>query len=499
MKNPLLTALLGLLLSPIAWAQSTPEKPSDGFKITGRINGLKDTTCILAHYFGSTQYIPKDTARVDKAGNMIFEGKKSLPQGLYMVVAPTKNPYIQFLVTDDQQFSFETDTANIVKAMKVTDSKENEAFYAYQQQLASFSDEAQAINMQKKVRNDAVSVAMFNKQLGDLQKKANDYRNQFIKDNTGTFAVKLFKATAEPDVPTAPKASNGRPDSTWVFSYFKSHFWNDFDFADERFVRTPILQQKIERYIKELTVQNPDSLIKEADFLVNKAIAGKNSEVKYYTIYYITKEYEQPKVMGTDGLFVHMFEKYYKTGIMTVSDSSTLKSIGERVATLKPNLIGKVLVSPVISDTLKRPINFSAIKADYTVVFFYSPTCGHCRESAPKVKKFVDTYKGKGIELVAIAIDQSPEEWKKFIREFKLKNAINGYDFTYRTDYRHQYDVWTTPTIYVLDKSKKIIARKLPVEQMEDFILFHKRQQASAQAPKVPAVAPANAKASVKK
>ncbi|GAB4054477.1 thioredoxin-like domain-containing protein [Spirosoma litoris] len=498
MKNLLLTALLGVLLLPAASAQSTAETPSAGFRITGQIKGLKDTTCVLAHYFGSTQYIPKDTARVDAAGNMVFEGKKSLPQGLFLVVVPKKG-YLQLLITDDQQFSFETDTTNMIKDMKVTGSKENELFYAYQQQLSKLSDEAQALNIQRKIRTDDVSKAMFNKQMGDLQKQANDYRVQFLKENPTTFAAKLFKATAEPEVPPAPKASNGRPDSVWVFNYFKNHFWDDFDFADERFVRTPFLQQKIERYIKELTVQTPDSLIKEADFLVNKAIAGKNTEVKYYTIYYITSQYEQPKVMGTDGLFVHMFEKYYKTGIMTVSDSSTLKSIGERVATMKPNLVGKILVSPVMSDTLRRPIAFQNIKADYTVVFFYSPTCGHCRESAPKVKKFVDDYKGKGVEVVAIAIDQSPEDWKKFIKEFKLGNAINGYDFSYRTDYRHQYDVWTTPTIYILDKNKKIIARKLPVEQMEDFMLFHKRQQAAQLAKKPAAVAPANAKASVKK
>ena len=494
MKKLLLATLLGLSLLPIAWAQTA----DNGFKIVARVKGLKDTTCVLAHYFGATQYIPKDTARVDGNGNMVFEGKNRLPEGLFIVVMPKKG-YLQFLITDDQQFSFETDTANVIKNMKVTGSKENELFYAYQQQLSQLSEDAQALNLQKKIRNDAVSTAMLNKQLGDLQKQANDYRTVFLKDNSGTFAAKLFKATAEPEVPPAPKASNGRPDSLWVFNYFKQHFWDDFDFADERFVRTPILQQKVERYIKELTVQSPDSLIKEADYLVGKAIAGKNKEVKYYTIYYITSQYEQPKVMGTDGLFVHMFEKYYATGVMTVSDSSTLKSIGERVATMKPNLVGKVMVSPIISDTLRRPIAFQNIKADYTVLFFYSPTCGHCRESAPKLKKFVDDYKGKGIEVVAIAIDQSPEEWKKFIKEFKLGNAINGYDYSSRTDYRHQYDVWTTPTVYVLDKNKKIIARKLPTEQIEDFILFNKRQQAATAAKKPGAVAPANAKASVKK
>ena len=494
MKIFLLALLAGFLSLSVLQAQSTTQALSDGFKITGHIAGLKDTTCVLAHYFGATQYIPKDTARVDGAGNMVFEGKKSLPQGLFLVVVPRKG-YIQLLITDNQQFSFDTDTASIINAMKISGSKENELFYAYQQKLSKFSEEAQAITMQKKIRNDAASSALANKQLNDLQKQANEYRAQFLTDNPNTFAAKLFKASAEPEVPPAPKAANGRPDSIWIFNYYKDHFWDGFDFSDERFVRTPFLQSKIERYIKELTVQVPDSLIKEADFVVNKAIAGKNSDIKYYTIYYITSQYEQPKVMGTEGLFVHMFEKYYKTGIMTVSDSSTLKAIGERVAAIKPNLVGKTMVAPIVSDSLRRPINLSAIKADYTVVFFYSPTCGHCRESAPKLKKLIDNYKGKGVEVLAIAIDQSPEEWKKFIKEFKLGNAINGYDYAHKNDFRNQFDVFTTPTVNVLDKNKKILAHKLPAEQIEDFILFQKRQQGD----KKTDAAPKNAKASVKK
>ncbi|WP_338871066.1 thioredoxin-like domain-containing protein [Spirosoma sp. SC4-14] len=479
MKNLFLTVLSGLFLTTSSLAQSsTSSNQPEGFKITGQIKGVNDTTCVLAHYFGATQYIPKDTARVDANGNMVFEGKKSLPEGLYMVVAP-KNRYIQFLMTSDQDFSFQTDTTNVIKSMKVTGSKENELFYAYQQGLANFYDESKALDTERKLRNDATTAAMVNQKMSDLQKRAQAFRDQFFKENNGTFAAKLIKASAEPDVPPAPKAANGRPDSSWVFNYFKSHFWDDYDFSDERFVRTPILQTKLDRYIKELTVQNADSLIKSADFVVGKAQAGKSKETLSYAVWYITSQYERPKVMGTDGLFVHMFEKYYATGIMPVTDSSTIKNIGERVKTLKPLLVGKTLPAPAVSDTLRRPITFQNLKADYTVFFFYDPHCGHCRESAPKIQKFADTYKGKGADVVAIAIDQSPEEWKKFIKEFKLGNVINGYDYTYRTDYRHQYDVWTTPTVYVVDKNKKILARNLPVDQIEDFMLFHKRQQAS--------------------
>ncbi len=482
MNHLFLTILLTVASITGLLAQSAPATGGEAYTINGQIRGVADTTCVLAHYYGTTQYIPKDTARTDRDGRMVFTGTKPLPEGLYLLVTP-KNGYVEFLIDSDQNFSFATDTAGIVKNMKITGSKENELFYGYQQGLNKLYEEAKVLGQQKKP-GDAAANADVDKKMADLQKRAQVERDQFFANNKNSFAVKIIKAASEPEVPTAPKAANGRPDSVWVFNYFKKHFWDDYDFSDERFVRTNILQRKLDRYIKELTVQNPDSLVKEADYVVAKAQAGKNKDVTSYVIYYITSQYERPKVVGTDGLFVHMFEKYYKTGIMPVSDSSTLKSIGERVATLKPLLVGKTLPAPMVSDTLNRPINFQAIKADYTVVYFYDPHCGHCRESAPALKKFADSNKGKGVEVMAIAIEQTPAEWKKFIREFKLGNVINGYDYKHQTDFRTRFDVWTTPTVYVLDKQKKIIARKLPPEQLEDFVQFHKKQQAAtAKAP----------------
>ncbi len=494
MKNSNLT-LLCLLLTLPCWAQSITTSP-EGFSITGQIRGSRDSTLLLAHWYGKTTFFPKDTAKADDQGNFVFSGKKPLPQGLYLIVPQSNRDIgLHLILTDDQQFSFSTDTVNVLKHMRITGSIENELFYSYQLQLSQLSDQAQALTQQKKNQSDVVSTARISQQMTELQKRGREFRTKFLTDHASTFTVKLFKASAEPEVPSAPKAVNGRPDSIWVFNYFKSHFWDDFDFSDERLIRTPFLQSKLDRYLKELTVQVADSLIKEADFVVNKAINGKSVEIKSYTIYYITSQYERPTVVGTEGLFVHMFEEYYKTGIMPVSDSSTLKSIGERVAAMKPNLTGKVFAAPLISDTLRRPISFKTIKADYTVVYFYSPTCGHCRDSAPKLAKFADDYKNKGITVVAVAIDQSLEEWKKFIKQFKLGNAVNGYDFTYRTNFRHQYDVFTTPTVYILDTNKRILAPKLPAENIEDFILFHKRQHPPATLKTNPVVKPLPKKA----
>jgi thiol-disulfide isomerase/thioredoxin len=459
-----LGALTGLLASGPAYAQ--------GYRIDVTLSGLKDTTCILGHYnYSNQQFLAKDTARADASGRLVFEDSKPIPGGLYLILLPGNRRWVEMVYSGKEtNFSLSTDTTNIVKNMVVKGSEENRLFYEYQQELGRIMQEAEAAAIDKKVKNDAASTAMADKKMQAAQQKFNSYRQKFIADNAGTFTAKLLKASFEPEIPEAPVLPNGKRDSAWVFNYYKAHYWDNFDFADERLLRAPFIKPKLERYIKDLVVQSPDSITKDADALIKKAAANK--ELKSYIVYYITSEYENPKVVGTEGVFVHMAEKYYLTGQMDVSDDAK-RRIAEKVAAMKPLLVDQVIPDLTLSDLNRKPVSIHGVKSDYTVLFFYSPTCGHCKEAAPVLKEFYEKNSSKGVKVLAIATDQSPEEWKKYVIEYKLEGLIHGYDYTFQTDYRLKYDVFSTPTIYVLDKNKKIIARRMPVEQLDDFYNFY--------------------------
>lgn len=467
------------------WLVGSVAANAQGYKIEGHIKGMGDSTLMLAHWYGSGSFFPKDTALADASGHVVFEGSKPLPQGLYLIVPASKRDVgLHLIINQKQRFSFTTDLANIVKTMMVRQSEENQLFYAYQQQLNRFNEEAQAIRSTPKPTGSAQTDSLSRREIAALSQRVQAYQQQFQAQNAGSFAAKLFRATAEPVVPPAPKNATGRTDSNWVFNYYKAHFWDGYDWNDERMLRTPVLQTKLNRYIKDLTVQRVDSLAKEADWLVGKT--GSNPDVRSYIIWYITSQYERPKVLGTDGVFIHMVEKYWLTGVYSVSDTATLKTLRERVAVLKPLLVGKPFPFFTVADTLRHPLDLPNLKADYTVMFFYAPHCGHCRETTPKLKKLADQYSSKGVRVVAIAVDDSEADWRKFIREFNLSHFIHGYDFTHTLNFQRQYDVLMTPTFYVLDKRKQIIARQLPFEQLEDFIRFHQKQQASTESAKKP-------------
>jgi peroxiredoxin len=213
---------------------------------------------------------------------------------------------------------------------------------------------------------------------------------------------------------------------------------------------------------------------------------AKGRDVRRYVIYKIASTYENPKILGTDGAFVHIAEKYY-IGEPALWDTSTVRKMKERVAVLKPLLIGKTFPDMYLTDTVGTEILIPKLVADYTVLFIYDPECGHCRESAPKLAKAYQSLKSKNVKVIAASIDRTPVKWKKFIKEFKLEELIHGIDIhknpqsgkeEYYTDFKNNFDVYATPVVYVLDKDKKIIAKRLPVEQIEDFIDFHRKQSA---------------------
>lgn len=446
-----------------------------GYQIKGTIKGLSKQQLTIAHYFGADQYITKGTTTTDTSGSFVFKGETPLPQGLYMVLESNKQRLIDLVIGKEQTFSLSSDTANIIGKMRISGSPDSELFYQYQQQVMGISNEIGILQAQLKFRQDMLSQTRIN----GLRKQIIDNYHLFIKENGKTLTGKIMAAGGEIPLPSAPKRADGRPDSTWLFNYYKAHYWDNFDFSDERLVRTPTLQRKLDRFMQALTLPQSDSLIQAADSIIEKAIKGQSKEMQAYCIWYLTNQAENPSVMGTEAAFVHLAEKYYIGGIMPITDSSTVSSIKAKVNTLKPLLVGKTMPALTLTDTTGKLFTLAETKAKYTVLFLYDPNCSHCKEATPILKAFYDKNKAAlNLQVVAASITSSPDDWKKYIQTFGVGDWLHGYDYTFRIDFRKEFDVTNAPMIYVLDENKKIIARRLPANQLDGFMDFYERQLA---------------------
>ena len=85
-----------------------------------------------------------------------------------------------------------------------------------------------------------------------------------------------------------------------------------------------------------------------------------------------------------------------------------------------------------------------------------------------------------GVKVFAIYTQYDKEEWIKFIDEKEIKEPgwINVWDGPYpHSRFRDYYDIYSTPVIYVLDKNKKIVGKRLNVENIKDLIMFEKKRE----------------------
>ena len=214
----------------------------------------------------------------------------------------------------------------------------------------------------------------------------------------------------------------------------------------------------------------PDSINAAADYLVE--LARPNSEVFKFVVWWITNTYETSNIMGMDAVFVHMADKYYTAEQAFWVDSTGLAKIQDRARTLKPLLLGQKAKNLVLEDTSGVYRSLNDVKSPYTILIFWDPDCGHCQKAMPKLKDLYDKFKIKGVQVYAVDDAVEEEKWKKYIREHNL-NWINVADLQTHNNFRHDYDLTSTPQIFLLDDTKTIIAKRIDVETLGD-LLQHK-------------------------
>lgn len=449
---------------------------AQGYEITVDLKGAPENKYVrLAHYYGGTQYITVDSALVQQ-GRMVFKGPQALKGGMYMLVFSSSRFY-DFLVSGTEpSFSISADTTDFVRSVQFQKSTENDVLFQYRRFIVDQTQKAQALNKQIGQVQDKIQQTQYREQLSQLQTEVKQTTQRFIQQNKGTFAVNIIQANQDPELPMElPKLPSGRVDSSYLIQFYKNHFFDSVDFSDERMVRTPFIQGRVDRYFKDLVYQVSDSIVHDADKVL--ALAKVNPDVYRYVLYLISNKYENIEVVGLDGVFVHLAENHYlKNG--TWLDDKQRKRFEDRVKVLKPLVTGKVFPDLVLFDAEARPIKVGSHAGDYKFLIFYSPDCSHCKESAPKIVAFNKEFgKNRKVAVYMISTDSDAGKWSNFIKTYQTGSLVNVWDAKRQVDFINQFDVYATPTTYVLDSQNRIIAKKLAVEDFPRFIEFYERSK----------------------
>jgi peroxiredoxin len=446
-----------------------------GYKITVKLTGSADTSLLLAHYYGTKQYLD-DTAYRNKQGLFIFEGQEKLKDGMYIVAGTNKNKYFDLFLTGTQQIDFACDPANVVHTMQIKGSEDNKAFYNYIKYLGSLQTKIEPLNNWMKANpNRKDSVDIVKAQIESIDKDAKTYIKNFCNSNPGYLSANFVKANNEPDYLQYITSPDGKIDSTRMYQAYKAHFFDNFTFTDARLIYTPVFAQKVDFYFDKMVVPVRDSLEKEIDRVM--ALASVNKDMQTYMAWFLSLKYETSPVMGHDALFVYIVRKYLEPGKVDYLYPEVKDNILKRVNTLEPLLLDKVAPNLILVDTNNVAHSLLATKARYTLLFFWESTCGHCQAEMPKVLKFYEEFHTKyNLEVYGVSTDTSFVKWKAYIKKNNIPwISVNGH-LSVSGNYYTLYDIRSTPIMYLLDEDKKILTKFLLIEDISNVI--QKREEA---------------------
>ena len=439
----------------------------NGYDIEVTLEGFDEQELYLAYYYGDNQYLA-DTAKLEN-GSYTFSGEEDLDPGVYMIVLPPDNNFIQIIINEgEQQLTISGNTADLTKDVFIEGSSDNQLFYEYLAFLNERRDLVEQAKAQLEASTEETEQQQAQQKLDQINEQVKEKQKELIRTHPETMTAAMIKAGMDVEIPDF----QGTKEEVELMEYrfYREHYFDNIDFLDPRTIRAPFLHQRVDYYINKLTYQIPDSLNLAIDEILKK-FEPESDGFKFYLVYFLNY-YAKSKIVGMDAVYVHLVDNYYAKGLATWTDEEQLNKIIKNAGTLKPILIGQPAPPLRMQDQNGEPVLLYDVVAEFTILYFWDPDCGHCKKSLPKMIEFFEAYKEKDIEIFSVCTrlkDEAEKCWDA-VEEKEIGSWVNVTDPYLRSRYKQIYDVRTTPMIYVLDKDKKIVMKKVGAEQLPEIM-----------------------------
>jgi len=478
--------------------------------IKGNIAKYASQPLYLYKCYGDTMPLI-DSIRTDKKGDFLFLtsslDKMGEQSGLYKIDLQ-KNQFFYFLYNSslpkiedrsvniktlyksDFFYNIATDSLVVLSpsAKKNEGYEDNKLFYEFQniQQKINIANYFLLQMMRLYPLPDP-----FHKQIEDEYFVRYDAMDKFVKKLQASsqeiarqsLAKKLTYAYYQSVLP------DWKQPDPWRDSIIAFHYFDYFNPADSFYYQTNILPEKIDVFL-QLRTNKKDSYGQPIRDEMISAIAAQDFMEKIkgnqrnfdFCLNYFLKKFNKEHL---NDAFFFLYNKYGKPLTGDCASSNTdLNWAREKASVLQGIQIG--IIAPDFEIYPIENSNYSAtaengklkmlqLKEDYTLILFWATWCSHCTEAVPKIKETISNFnadlaiKGKKLITVTISLDTDKEKYLKYLKEQGLQSFINFSEYKgWQSEIGKKYNVYATPTMFLLDKDKRIISKPTTLEELID-------------------------------
>lgn len=454
------------------------QSPAPATHISLEVKPYKNQWVYLAYYYGGIKALA-DSAFLNADSKGVIKTSKALPQGIYLLASPNKSILFEMMMGEDQTFSVQADTSDIEGSLKFSGSAENDLFANYTNFLAPRAKQADSLQRTMGSLSPQAAQQAGNT-LQQLNQQIMQYRQKLMDEHPQSLLALMFKTLKNVNYPPKLAQPLTRQDTIAQYRFGKDHYWDDVDFMDGRLVRTPVFENKLADYLENWVSPEADSVIFEFNWMI--ALGRNDDEMFRYLISYFVDHYMYPKIMGQDKVFLHVYEQYL-SGDKPKADflnAQQMKIIRDRAYMLMANQLGTKAWDMNLPDPSGKMQSMYNLKAAYTIVAFWDVHCGKCKEDMPKMDTlFQQKWKAKNVQVYAVMVNESSlNDWKPFIEKLNSKwihvhqpaDMRAAEEKAGTPNFRQLYDMRSTPTLFLLDADKRIIAKNIGLNDLDKLL-----------------------------
>ena len=434
-------------------------------------DSYKNKSFYLASHFGKYQTL-LDSVNADSEGKLIFKNKKKYISGIYMLLNNSKEIEFEFLMDDVQQFKIEPNIITPSKT-KIYNSQQNIDFRDFTIFLESKRSQLELLQESIKTTENPKDKSEFKNKIKSVENEIENYKQNYRLSHSNTLAL-LFKLTQPIDDFSSLAKNQKLTTKKDSILYLKNNYFEGIDFQDSRLLRNPFLEQKLSNYFDVFVPNNVDSITEEIIKLLDDAISPESETFKYMSLRFMDL-YITPKQMGHDRIFLNLYNTYFKNQTYDWLPLTQKELFDSKARLLENNQIGSKAKELFMNSINNNRLYLYDLSAEYIVLVFWDPTCGHCQTEIPRINRLhKNEWKNFNHLIYAVNINTEVKtEWEKFISTHHLNSwnhvspasEVSGNYSQMDVDYQTLYNIEQTPVFYLLNKDKIIIGKDIDPQE----------------------------------
>lgn len=393
-------------------------------------------------------------------GKFIIETENyNFHNGFYRVRV-TERTWIDFIYYGND-IQLKTDIKNIGDNLVVVKSDGNKLFHQFIRLNKDYKTKTELLQLLlSRYPADDDFYAVTQNKLILLQNEYLEFVNITSQSEPNSFAARYIKSAQLPVLSLEIAPQN-------QISYLQSHSLDNVNFSDAELIYSDLFTNKSIEYL--MYYRNPQlpkellekEFMKAADSLLTKAKV--NDLVYQHITEYLISGFKQ---FGFDNIIDYIIQKYVVEDDICL-DETLENSIQRRIDQSKKLAVGTITPNIEMAGADGTVFNLAEINSDNTLLIFYASWCPHCQTLLPEINTFYINEADKELEVVAISLDDNKEDWLKFISDNNpdLVNVSDGLGWDGKAS--SDYSIYATPTMFLLDKEKKIIAKPMNIDELK--------------------------------